>query len=38
MNPQIWPMHFIIFLSFFILFVQVIAECIKSIISIKENI
>lgn len=31
-NPPIWPMHFIMFLSFFILFLQSLAECIKSII------
>ena len=36
-NPKIWPMHFVIFLSFFILFLQVLVECIKSIILIKEN-
>ena len=36
-NPLIWPMHFVIFVSFFILFLQVVAECLKAIISIKEN-
>ena len=36
-NPLIWPMHSIIFISFFILFLQVVAECLKAIISIKEN-
>jgi hypothetical protein len=30
-------MHFIIFISFFILFLQVVVECLKAIISIKEN-
>jgi|TARA_B110000977_G_scaffold151164_1_gene191765 TRAP-type mannitol/chloroaromatic compound transport system permease small subunit len=36
-NPLIWPMHFVIFVSFFILLLQVVAECLKAIISIKEN-
>ncbi len=36
-NPPIWPMHFVLFLSFFILFLQVVAECLKCLISIKGN-
>jgi len=34
-NPPIWPMHFIMFLSFFILFLQSLAECFKSILILK---
>ena len=37
-NPPIWPMHLIIFISFTILFLQVVSECIKSIILIKNSI
>jgi len=37
-NPPIWPMHLIMFISFTILFLQVVSECIKSIILIKNSI
>ena len=36
-SPLIWPMHFVIFFSFFILFLQVVAECLKCIISINNG-
>ena len=36
-NPPIWPLHAIITLSFIILFLQVIAECLKSYNEIKKR-
>ena len=35
-NPPIWPLHAIITISFIILFIQVIAECLKSYEKIKS--
>jgi len=36
-NPPIWPLHAIIAISFTILFLQVISECLKSYANLKEK-
>ena len=36
-NPPLWPMHFVMFVSFFILFLQSLAECFKSLLKLYER-